>query len=68
LQAHLASAGVETLVHYPVAIPQQPAMAEWTPASCPLAERAAADVLSLPLYPSIADRHVDETAELLCAY
>jgi dTDP-4-amino-4,6-dideoxygalactose transaminase len=43
-------------------------MAEWTPASCPLAERAAADVLSLPLYPSIADRHVDETAELLCAY
>jgi dTDP-4-amino-4,6-dideoxygalactose transaminase len=68
LQAYLASAGVETLVHYPVAIPQQPAMAEWTPASCPVAERAAADVLSLPLYPSIADRHVDETAELLCAY
>ncbi len=68
LQTHLASAGVETLVHYPVAIPRQPAMAEWAPASCPQAERAAADVLSLPLYPSIPDRHVDETAELLCAY
>jgi dTDP-3-amino-3,4,6-trideoxy-alpha-D-glucose transaminase len=68
VQAHLASAGVETLVHYPVAIPRQPAMAEWAPASCPRAERAAAEVLSLPLYPAIADRHVDEIAELLCAY
>ncbi|MGH9313614.1 MAG: DegT/DnrJ/EryC1/StrS family aminotransferase [Vicinamibacterales bacterium] len=68
LQAHLASAGVETLVHYPVAIPRQPAMAEWAPASCPEAERAADEVLSLPLYPSIPDRHVDEVAKLLCAY
>jgi dTDP-3-amino-3,4,6-trideoxy-alpha-D-glucose transaminase len=68
LQAHLAAAGVETLVHYPVAIPRQPAMADWSPASCPHAERAASDVLSLPLHPSLTDPHVDEIAELLCAY
>jgi dTDP-4-amino-4,6-dideoxygalactose transaminase len=68
LQAHLASAGVETLVHYPVAIPRQPAMAEWTPASCPIAEQAADEVLSLPLYPAISDRHVSATAELVRAY
>jgi dTDP-3-amino-3,4,6-trideoxy-alpha-D-glucose transaminase len=68
LQAQLAAAGVETLVHYPVAIPRQPAMTEWAPASCPHAEQAAAEVLSLPLYPSIEDVHVDEIAGLLCAY
>jgi dTDP-4-amino-4,6-dideoxygalactose transaminase len=68
LQLRLASAGVETLVHYPIPISQQPAMAEWAPASCPHAQRAADEVLSLPLYPSMPDRHVDEVAELLCAY
>jgi dTDP-4-amino-4,6-dideoxygalactose transaminase len=68
LQAHLASAGVETLVHYPVAIPKQPALAEWAPASCPHAERAASEMLSLPLHPSILDRDVDEIARLVCAF
>jgi dTDP-4-amino-4,6-dideoxygalactose transaminase len=68
LQSHLAGAGVETLVHYPVAIPKQPAMAEWAPASCPHAERAAGDVLSLPLYPLILDRDVEEIARLVCAF
>jgi dTDP-3-amino-3,4,6-trideoxy-alpha-D-glucose transaminase len=68
LQAHLAAGGVETLVHYPVAIPRQPAMAEWAPAACPHAERAASEVLSLPLYPSIPDGHVDDVARLLCAF
>jgi dTDP-4-amino-4,6-dideoxygalactose transaminase len=68
LRAHLASAGVETLVHYPIAITRQPALAAWAPASCPEAERAADEVLSLPLYPSMPDRHLDEVSELLCAY
>jgi dTDP-4-amino-4,6-dideoxygalactose transaminase len=68
LRAHLASAGVETLVHYPIAISQQPAMAGWAPAPCPEAERAAQEVLSLPLYPSMPDRHLDEVSELLCAF
>jgi dTDP-3-amino-3,4,6-trideoxy-alpha-D-glucose transaminase len=68
VQAHLAQAGVETLVHYPIAITRQPAMTAWQPAACPEAERAAGEVLSLPLFPSMPDRHVDEVAELLCAY
>jgi dTDP-4-amino-4,6-dideoxygalactose transaminase len=53
LQARLRTAGIETLVHYPVAIPQQPAFASTTPADCPHAIRAAAEVLSLPLYPGL---------------
>ena len=53
LQAHLADAGVETLIHYPVPIPRQPALASHQPAECPVAERVCAEVFSLPLYPSL---------------
>ena len=40
LQAHLAAAGIETLIHYPVPIPRQPALAAEHPASCPIADQA----------------------------
>ena len=53
LQAHLTRAGVETLVHYPVPIPRQPALAAEQPAECPIADRVCAEVFSLPLYPSL---------------
>jgi dTDP-3-amino-3,4,6-trideoxy-alpha-D-glucose transaminase len=61
LQRHLSREGVETLIHYPVPIPRQPAFAKATagaplaeaPASCPVADRVCGEVLSLPLYPSL---------------
>ena len=59
LQAHLRSHGVETLVHYPLPIPRQRALANYAPASCPVAERVTQEVVSLPLYPSLADEAVD---------
>ena len=40
LQAHLAANGIETLIHYPVPIPRQPALASAMPADCPVAARA----------------------------
>ncbi len=52
-QAHLRAAGIETLIHYPVPIPRQPAAAAWSPAMCPVADRVTAEVVSLPLYPSL---------------
>jgi dTDP-3-amino-3,4,6-trideoxy-alpha-D-glucose transaminase len=67
LRSRLAAAGIETLVHYPLAITRQPAMAAWDPAACPEADRAAASVMSLPLYPSMAERDLDEIAGVLCA-
>jgi dTDP-4-amino-4,6-dideoxygalactose transaminase len=54
LQDRLRAAGVETLVHYPIPISQQPAFASTNPAECPLAVRAAGEVLSLPLYPGLS--------------
>lgn len=55
LQAHLNGAGVETLIHYPVPIPRQPAVASTGPAQCPVADRVCAEVISLPMYPSLTD-------------
>jgi dTDP-4-amino-4,6-dideoxygalactose transaminase len=58
LQAHLRAAGVETLVHYPVPLPEQEAFSGLAPAACPAAARLAREVLSLPLHPGLGDGDV----------
>jgi UDP-N-acetyl-3-dehydro-alpha-D-glucosamine 3-aminotranferase len=68
LEAHLRSAGIETFIHYPVAISQQPAFASMNPADCPNARRAADELLSLPLYPSLALEHVGEVADAVRSF
>ncbi len=62
LQAHLASVGIETLVHYPVPIPRQPALASTLPAECPNATAACDEVLSLPLRPDMTTEDVSAVA------
>jgi len=62
LQTSLASRGIETLIHYPVPIPRQPALAAVEPHECPAATRACAEVLSLPLHPGLSDAEVDMVA------
>lgn len=57
-QAQLKSAGIETMIYYPVAIHQLPAYAGQYE-SVAEAERAAAEVLSLPIWPEIG-RDVQE--------
>ena len=58
LQAFLKDEGIETLIHYPVAIPDQPALRTERPADCPAARRVCAEVLSLPISPSIQDEEI----------
>lgn len=58
VQAHLEAQGVETLVHYPVPIPRQPALAATHPRQCPAADDVCGRVLSLPMYPSLTDEDV----------
>ncbi len=65
LRAHLQAHGVETLIHFPVPIPRQPALALEQPAQCPVADRVCAEVFSLPLYPDLPDAAVDRVAEVL---
>ena len=64
LQAQLRAGGIETLVHYPIPIPRQAAMAGVDPHDCPEASRACDEVLSLPLHPALTDR---EAAEVVAA-
>jgi dTDP-4-amino-4,6-dideoxygalactose transaminase len=68
LQAHLAARGIETLIHYPVAIPRQPALAGVEPAECPVATRACDEVVSLPLHPALGPEHVDDVAAAIHAF
>ena len=67
-QAHLRAAGIETLIHYPVPIPRQPAAAVWTPDPCPVADRVCATVVSLPLYPSLSAAALAEVAAAVAAF
>ena len=62
LQRHLRDAGVETLIHYPVALTAQRAFAGFAPADCPNAARAAGEVLSLPLHPRLTEAEVTRVA------
>jgi dTDP-4-amino-4,6-dideoxygalactose transaminase len=55
LQASLRAQGIETLIHYPVPIPRQPALQAQSPAPCPEADRVCAQVFSLPMYPSLSE-------------
>ncbi len=63
LQAHLRERGIETMVHYPVALHRQAAFAEASQASLPEAERAVEEVLSLPLNPYLSDAEVETIIE-----
>ena len=58
LQAHLTAAGVETLIHYPVPIPRQPALSTVSRIDVRLPTASAPKMLSLPLYPSLTDEAV----------
>ena len=62
LQRHLADRGIETLVHYPVPLPEQPAFSRFAPADCPVARSVCRDIVSLPLHPRLTDQEVAEVA------
>jgi dTDP-3-amino-3,4,6-trideoxy-alpha-D-glucose transaminase len=68
LQAHLAARGIETLIHYPVPIPRQQALAAEDPADCPVASRVCDEILSLPLHPALRDEDVDDVAAAVHAF
>jgi dTDP-4-amino-4,6-dideoxygalactose transaminase len=67
VQASLSAAGVDTGVHYPGTLSQQPWLAELTGASTPAAERAAAEVLSLPMDPLMTATEVEQVAAAVAA-
>jgi dTDP-4-amino-4,6-dideoxygalactose transaminase len=67
MQAHLRSAGIETLIHYPIPIPHQLALSTERPAECPIATRVCREIFSLPLYPTLGETSVAEVAAALAS-
>jgi dTDP-4-amino-4,6-dideoxygalactose transaminase len=67
LRARLAAAGVVTDVHYPVPDYRQEALSDLpgTWASLPVTEQSCAEVLTLPCFPELTDREVDEVVEVV---
>lgn len=64
LQQHLASQGIQTLIHYPIPPHQQQAYQEWNARSYPLTERLHQEVLSLPMGPTLTE---DEAMQVVAA-
>jgi dTDP-4-amino-4,6-dideoxygalactose transaminase len=65
LRQRLLARGVETLVHYPVPVHLQPAYSDlgYRPGSLPATERAAREVLSLPLYVGLGEHRAARVIE-----
>jgi dTDP-4-amino-4,6-dideoxygalactose transaminase len=59
VRAQLRGSGIETGVHYPVPCHLQPPLRRYAREWLPIAEQAAGEVLSLPLYPHMTSRQVD---------
>ena len=58
LQNYLADNGIQTLIHYPIPPHKQQAYEDWNELSYPISEKIHAEVLSLPIGPTITDEEV----------
>jgi dTDP-3-amino-3,4,6-trideoxy-alpha-D-glucose transaminase len=64
VREHLGRHGIVSGVHYPAPLNLQPAFRDgWKRGDFPVAERACREVLSLPLWPHLAESAVAEVAE-----
>jgi dTDP-4-amino-4,6-dideoxygalactose transaminase len=67
LAVHLKEAGIEAGVYYPDPIHELPAYND-VDASCPVAERPAREVLSLPVHPALTDTQLTALSKRLTSY
>jgi dTDP-4-amino-4,6-dideoxygalactose transaminase len=62
LVAKLAADGISTMVYYPTPVHRLPVYAQLN-VSCPLAEAAAGEVMSLPIWPTMSDGDIERVAK-----
>lgn len=70
LQAYLKQRSILTLLHYPVPIHLQRAYADlgYAQGAFPEAERACAEVLSLPMYPELPQEHIEAVSKAITEF
>lgn len=67
LKKHLEANGVGSAIHYPMPLHLQKAYANlgYKPGDFPVAEKAAREVLSLPIYPEMTDKQVQRVTDVV---
>lgn len=70
LMHYLREKGIASLIHYPVIIPLQPAMTKfgYRVGQLPIAERVAAEIMSLPIHPELTDSDVETVSRAVCDF
>ncbi len=63
--AALKAEGVPTAVHYPRALPKQPALARFDKGDCPVADRLSSMVFALPMHHDLTDEQAGQIGEAL---
>ncbi|MGH9721186.1 MAG: DegT/DnrJ/EryC1/StrS family aminotransferase [Bryobacteraceae bacterium] len=69
LQASLQAAGIQTGIHYPIPVHLQPAYSDlgYRHGDFPNSESAAAEVLSIPMFPEMTREQIESVADALAA-
>ena len=70
LQAYLGAANIGTGIHYPVPLHLQKAYSHlrYRAGDFPVADKAATEILSLPMYPGLADEQIKRVCKQLEAF
>ena len=68
LQRELLAQGISTGIHYPIPVHLQPAHSDlgYGPGDFPHSERAAGEVLSLPMYAELTRQQIETVSAVVC--
>lgn len=67
-QSYLQDKGIQTLIHYPLAVHEQDSFRDYKHLEFPMAERLAHSCLSLPLHPLLKEEEVTYIVETINNY
>ena len=68
LRRHLADSGVQSLVHYPFPVHQQPAYAGVARGDLSVTDQVVGEILSLPVFPEISEEQLGKVAEAVISF